>query len=120
MKIYYWCPYLTNIATIKSVLRSAKSISKYNKSKNNNEISILNSSGEWDFQKKNSSNIKIQNLFPFSFHKLLPKEGLIRSRLSFLIILIVNFFPLILKVKKEKPDYLIVHLLTILPIMFCG
>ena len=117
MKIYYWCPYLTNIATIKSVLRSAKSVSKYDKSKNSNEISILNSSGEWDFQKKNSSNIKIQNLCPFSFHKLLPKEGLIRSRLSFLIILMVNFFPLINKIKKEKPDYLIVHLLTILPII---
>ena len=54
MKIYYWCPFLTNIATIKSVLRSAKSVSKYDKSKNSNEISILNSSGEWDFQKKNS------------------------------------------------------------------
>lgn len=117
MKIYYWCPYLTNIATIKSVLRSAKSILKYDKSKNRNEVSILNSSGEWDFKKKKSSNIKIQNLCPFSFHKLLPKEGLIRSRLSFLIILIVNFFPLIFKIKKEKPDYLIVHLLTFLPII---
>ena len=52
MKIYYWCPYLTNIATIKSVLRSAKSISKNNKLKNINEVVILNSSGEWDFQKK--------------------------------------------------------------------
>ena len=117
MKIYYWCPYLTNIATIKSVLRSAKSMSKYDRSKNSNEISILNSSGEWDFQKKNSRNIKIQNLYPFSFHKLLPKEGLISSRLSFLIIFLVNFFPLINKIKKEKPDYLIVHLLTILPII---
>ena len=34
MKIYYWCPYLTNIATIKSVLRSAKSLSENNKTKN--------------------------------------------------------------------------------------
>ena len=30
MKIYYWCPFLTNIATIKSVIKSAKSINKYN------------------------------------------------------------------------------------------
>ncbi len=117
MKIYYWCPYLTNIATIKSVLRSAKSISKNNKLKNINEVVILNSSGEWDFQKKNSLKVKIMNLCPFSFHKFLPKEGFIQSRISFLIILFTNFFPLIFKIKKEKPKYLIVHLLTILPII---
>ena len=67
MKIYYWCPYLTNIATIKSVLRSAKSISQNNKTNNINKVAILNSSGEWDFQKQNSSRIKIINLYPFSF-----------------------------------------------------
>ena len=52
MKIYYWCPFLTNIATIKSVLRSAKSILKNNKIRNIYEVTVLNSSGEWDFQKK--------------------------------------------------------------------
>ncbi len=117
MKIYYWCPFLTNIATINSVIRSAKSLTKFSKSKKSNEVSILNSSGEWDFQKKNINNINIKKLYPFSFHKFLPKEGLIQSRFSFLIILIVNFFPLISKIKKDKPNFLIVHLLTILPIM---
>ena len=117
MKIYYWCPYLTNIATIKSVLRSAKSISQNNKTNNINKVGILNSSGEWDFQKQNSARIEIVNLYPFSFHKFLPKEGFIQSRISFLIILFTNFFPLIFKIKKEKPKYLIVHLLTILPIL---
>ena len=117
MKIYYWCPFLTNIATINSVIRSARSLIKYGKSKNITEVSILNSSGEWDFQKKNYLNVKIQKLYPFSFHRFLPKEGLIQSRLSFIIIFIINFFPLIFKIKKEKPKYLIVHLLTILPII---
>ncbi len=117
MKIYYWCPFLTNIATIKSVLRSAKSILKNNKIKNIYEVALLNSSGEWDFQKKNSSKIKIKDLYPFSFYRFLPKEGFIQSRLSFLIILFINFFPLIFKIKKDKPKYLIVHLLTILPII---
>ncbi len=117
MKIYYWCPFLTNIATINSVIRSAKSISINNNIKNTNTISILNSSGEWDFLKKNSLNIKIEKLYPFSFHKYLPKEGLVQSRFSFLVIFILNFFPLIHKIKKEKPKYLIVHLLTFLPII---
>ena len=117
MKIYYWCPFLTNIATIKSVLRSAKSILKNNKLRNIDEVTVLNSSGEWDFLKKESSKIKIKDLYPFSFHKFLPKEGFIQSRISFLIIFFVNFFPLIIKIQKEKPKYLIVHLLTILPII---
>lgn len=116
MKIYYWCPFLTNIATINSVIRSAKSISN-NNIKNTNTISILNSSGEWDFLKKNSHNINIEKLYPFSFHKYLPKEGLVLSRFSFLMIFILSFFPLISKIKKEKPKYLIVHLLTFLPII---
>ena len=115
MKIYYWSPYLTNIATINSVFRSAKSFAKYDKNKN--DIAILNSSGEWDFQKKNIFNIKIPNLYPFSFYKFLPKEGFIQSRFSFLMIFIINFFPLLKKINKDKPDYLVVHLLTILPIL---
>lgn len=53
MKIYYWSPYLTNIATINSVKRSAKSLIKYNKSKNISEVGILNSIGEWSLKKKN-------------------------------------------------------------------
>ena len=54
MKIYYWCPFLTNIATIKSVIKSAKSIKKYNSiEKEKIDVTILNSCGEWDFLKNN-------------------------------------------------------------------
>ena len=50
MKIYYWCPFLTNIATIKSVIKSAKSIIKYSTiEKEKTEVTILNSCGEWIF-----------------------------------------------------------------------
>ena len=52
MKIYYWCPYLTNIATIKSVLRSAKSISQNNKTNNINKVGILNSLANGIFKTK--------------------------------------------------------------------
>jgi len=119
MLIYYWCPYLTNIATIKSVIRSAKSLKKYIKLKQNekNEISILNTIGEWSFLKKNLFNIKIKNLLPFDFFKFIPKEGLIQSRLSFLIIFFTNFFPLLFHIKSKKPAYLVIHLLTLLPII---
>jgi glycosyltransferase involved in cell wall biosynthesis len=115
MKIYYWSPYLTNIATINSVFRSAKCFATHSQKKN--DAVILNSSGEWDFKKKNIFNVKIQNLYPFNFYKFLPKEGFIQSRFSFLMIFMINFFPLIKKINKDKPDYLVVHLLTILPIL---
>lgn len=117
MKIFYWCPFLTNIATINSVLRSARSLVDSKNLNSNNKISILNSCGEWDFVKNKFSKIKIEKLYPFSFYKFLPKEGFLQSRISFLIILITNFFPLYLKIKNDKPKYLIVHLLTILPII---
>ncbi len=116
MNIYYWCPYLTNIATINAVKRSAISIKKY--SKKNFNVSILNSSGEWLFFKNNNFDINIlSTLKNINLHKYLPKEGLIFSRISFIVIFIINFFPLFYKIKKNKPNYLIIHLLTFLPIL---
>ena len=119
MQIYYWCPYLTNIATIKSVIRSAKSLKKYIKLNlsEKNEITILNTSGEWSFLKKNSFNIEVKNVLSFDFFKYLPKEGFMQSRLSFLIIFFTNFFPLLHLIRNKKPTYLVIHLLTILPIL---
>ena len=115
MEIYYWSPYLTNIATIKSVVRSAKSLGKFGSKKYN--ATILDSCGEWKFLKKNNFKVKIKSLVPFNFYNILPKEGFIQSRLSFIIIFIFNFFPLLFKMRKNKPEYLIIHLLTLLPII---
>ena len=56
MKIYYWCPYLTNIATINAVKRSAISIKNIVKKP---DVTILDSSGEWLFFKNNILNINI-------------------------------------------------------------
>ena len=119
MQIYYWCPFLSNIATINSVKNSASALKKYSR-KNFNEskdISILNSCGEWNYLKDNNLNIKIRNLLPFSFYKYLPKTGLLQSRISFIIIFIFNFFPLLFYIKKNKPNFLVIHLLTLLPIL---
>ena len=74
MKIYYWCPFLTNIATIKSVMRSAKSILKNDKIRNIDEVTVLNSSGEWDFQKKNSSKIKLKTFIHSVFINFYQKR----------------------------------------------
>ena len=55
-KIFYWSPHLSNVATIKNVINSAKSIKIFNKS--DQDISIIDTIGEWENQKKYSMLIK--------------------------------------------------------------
>jgi glycosyltransferase involved in cell wall biosynthesis len=114
MKIFYWCPFLTHVATINAVKNSVSSIKKYKK---NAKVKILNSTGEWDFLNNNHHNFDILDVQKLKIYKLLPKEGFLNSRLSFIIIGLLNIFPLIKTIKKERPDFLIIHLLTILPII---
>lgn len=117
MLIHYWCPFLTNIATISSVKRSAISLKRYtNNSKVN--IEIINCYGEWsDTKKFNNGNIIINNpLTGFNLFKFLPKKKFF-SKISLAIIFVLSFFPLLFKLKKNKPNYLIIHLLTSLPII---
>ena len=44
-KIFYWSPYLTNVATIEAVINSIKSVKKYSKSFN---PILINVCGEFD------------------------------------------------------------------------
>ena len=110
MQIYYWCPFLSNVATINSVKSSATAIKKYFGKTYDNNVVILNSCGEWSFLKNNILNIKIENILPIDFYKYLPKLGFIQSRFSFIIIFLTNFFPLLFNIKKNKPNFLIIHL----------
>lgn len=114
-RIYYWSPYLVNIATPKAVINSAHGIQKYSKYF---KCSVINFFGEFNvFQKK--SNFKQLNYINFYSEKiiqLLPKYGWLQSRFAFVIIFILAFLPLKNLIKKDKPDYLVVHLITSLPL----
>ena len=114
-KIFYWSPCLDKVGTYKSTINSALSVSKY--SNNSFSVKIINACGEWDDKKElfEKNNIEIINL-GFRFFKFLPKIGYINSRLSNIIIFITSFFFLARLLKKEKPDYLIAHLITSLPL----
>ena len=46
MKVYYWSPHTSYVATIKAVYNSALSLTKYNKE--NLIVKIINANGEWD------------------------------------------------------------------------
>ena len=115
--IYYWSPSLsTNIATNKAVINSAYSINKYSKKY---KASILNACGEFslfktEIKKKKTDLIDLNKINLISF---LPKLGKIKSRLSYILIFIISFRLLKNKIKNDKPDFLVVHLITSLPLV---
>ncbi len=90
-------------------------MSKYGKEY---DVYIINVCGEWDKYadkiKKNS--VKIIDL-KYKYFKFLPKTGFIGSRISYIIIFILSFFPLLLLLKAHKPKLLVLHLITSLPLI---
>jgi len=114
-KIFYWSPCLNPVGTVKSTLNSASSLIKYNQDEY--DVYLINACGEWDqyFEFINSNNIKLIN-FKFKYFKYLPKRGYVQSRFSYVLIFILSFFPLIKLIKKYKPDFIINHLITSLPL----
>ena len=117
MKIYYWAPFFTNIATIKAVINSAKSLLKFSKKNRNYDTCIINAIGEWnDYIDNDANKIKFKNLSKINWIKVIPKGGFFKSRLSYIFIFAINLLSLLNLINKEKPDYLIIHLITSLPI----
>ena len=115
-KIYYWSPFIDKVATVKSVINSAYSVAKYDKKYT---PIILNAVGEWDGYKNDliKKNIEIVNLTDSKLLINTPrKKGFLRSRFLYFVIIIKLLIPLINFFKKKGDDYLIIHLITSLPI----
>ena len=114
-KIFYWSPCLNPVGTVISTINSSLSISKYSQEF---EVSILNTCGEWDkFRSEfTRENIEVLDIGP-KYFKFLPKNGFIQSRLSYIIIFLFSFIPLLIILKKKKPNLIIAHLITSLPIL---
>ena len=120
-KIFYWSPFLSNVATIGNVLNSAYSLNKYGK--NSFKTYILDVLGEWSNRKKDllEKNINYIKLGKLSIN--LPISGFIKSRILSMFLFVLKIFPLYFLLKREKPDYLIIHLLTSIPLvllLFCN
>ena len=113
--IYYWSPCLNKVGTVKSTINSALSISKYSKDKF--IVKIINICGEWEEYKNTfeKNNIEVID-FNFNYFKYLPKKGFIQSRLSYIIMILFSIIPLYRLLKKDKPEFIILHLLTSLPL----
>jgi len=117
-KIFYWSPFTSSkIATVKAVINSAASLNKFFK-RNLFQISIIDAVHEWkDFEEEiKKKKIELIYLNKYTIFNLFKKDGFIRSRLAYIYIFIKSFFPLIKILKKKKPDYLIIHLITSLPL----
>ncbi len=114
-KIFFWSPCLNPVGTIKSTLNSAVSLKKYN---NKNDIFMIDVCGEWTKYKKflADNSISLINL-NFQYFKFLPKKGFFLSRLSYTIIFVLSFIPLVNLLRNHKPDILFLHLITSLPLI---
>ena len=116
MKIFYWSPFFSNIATVRAVINSAKSLTRYQKD-NKYDVCVINAIGEWDnYIKAYAGKIRFKDLSKRDWTKIIPKDGFLKSRLSYLFIFFVNVRGLLKLINKEKPDYLIIQLITSLPI----
>jgi hypothetical protein len=65
-KVFYWCPYLSHVATIENVIKSAISLTKYNEI---NQVTLLDTFGEWQFEKNKliKNKIYIEKLSKLNF-----------------------------------------------------
>ena len=114
-KIYYWSPFLVRIATPRAVVNSAYAMQKFSRL---NDCSIINFFGEFNAFKNELIKKKLNTIdyFNSTILNILPKYGKLSSRFSFILIFFLSFFPLKKLISKEKPDYLIIHLITSLPL----
>ena len=114
--ISYWSPHISKVATIKAVYNSAFALNYFSKGKFKTEI--LDVFGEWkNFNNEDSKNlIKFYRLTKFNFLNKFSSEGFLYSRLKYIIIFLISFFPLKKYLENEKPEYLLIHLVTSLPL----
>jgi glycosyltransferase involved in cell wall biosynthesis len=115
-KIYYWSPFLTKIATIDAVINSAISLKRYNKELYN--VNIINVFGEFsEYEKKlRENNVNLINFKTSRIIKYFPKPGYLRSRFLSIYVFFRYFFSLKNLLRNNPPEFLIIHLITSLPL----
>ena len=103
-----------SVATIKAIQNSILSLNKY--SNNVLKPSLLNVFGEWDFLKEEFEKKGIE-IIDLQKRKIDTRTfGYLKSRIIYILIFLTSFFPLKNIIKKNNPNYLVVHLITSLPI----
>lgn len=116
MKVYYWSPFISHVATTTAVINSIKSISKYSKGKF--KCLIVDVFKEWEpyLNELSLNKINVKKLDSFLNIKHLPQNGYFKSRLTYILVFIFAIFKLHNLIRKEKPQYFIMHLITSIPL----
>tara|TARA_Y200000002_G_scaffold373777_1_gene373447 strand:- start:78 stop:1217 length:1140 start_codon:yes stop_codon:yes gene_type:complete len=114
-KIFYWCPFIDKVGTVQAVINSAHSIAKFDR---NYKPIILNTVGEWDDYRADilKKNIQIKNLTESKILNNNNRRGFFNSRVLYIKIILRLIFPLISFLKEKKDNYLIICLITSLPL----
>lgn len=114
--VFYWSPFIDKVATVKATYNSAISLNSFSNSKY--RARIIDVFGEWKnssyFENKKELFYKLNNL---KFLHKFSSDGFLRSRAKYLFIFFCSFFDLKKFLEKEKPDFLIIHLVTSLPLI---
>ena len=122
-KVYYWSPFISKVATVDAVINSAISLKRYNNELY--DVNIINVFGEFTEYKSKleENNINLINFKRSKIIKPLPKPGFLKSRFLSVYIFFRYFFYLKNLLKKDEPQFLIIHLITSLPLtilLFCN
>jgi len=113
MKKYFWSPHIDpQVATKKSVMNSLNSLAQFDKKFENILINVF---GEWDEFKSDV----IDKINLISNRQIIKRKfkGFYYSRFLYFLIFFFSYFSLKKIIKKNKPDYLIIHLVTSIPIL---
>jgi glycosyltransferase involved in cell wall biosynthesis len=113
MKIFYWSPFTSHVATIKAVINSAHGLKKCF----NYETTIINTFGEWKKFTKDIKSKKIKIIYNKQNKNINSTNGYFNSRIAFIRIFFHSFLFLKTILLKKKPNYLIIHLITSLPLI---
>ena len=115
-EIYYWSPFLGRVATIRSVVNSMIGLKRYNGKYY--EINLINCYGEWNSFRTRLKREKIKILdLQKKFYLNIDLHGFLFSRLIYFFTLIISYKKLKILLIKNKPNFLIVHLLTYIPFL---
>ena len=117
MKVFYWSPFISYVATTNAVINSIKSINKF--SKGRLDCKIINVFKEWDEYAKSLKdlNIELLDLKTTLDIKKLPKGNFLKSRFTYFLTFFFSLFKLNKLLKEEKPEFFIIHLITFIPLI---
>ncbi len=105
MKVFIWCPLISEVGTTNTIINTSAAINKFSKSKIENFV--INVAEEWTGYKKilESFNTKLINLkTKLNFNKL-PKNSLLKSRFTYLIIFFFFIFQITQITKRKKTGF---------------